>query len=201
MKRPAKSPSRHRRRRPGAERRSRTLPLARLLPGEVTRLYRARGFLHQEIVTRWKQIVGDELADMCLPMRISFARGLRRDGTLHIKAAPGFAPLVQHAAPLILERVNRHFGYGALAHTALTQGPLRAAPDARVAERRPPPAGTPPARRAREIAAKVRDPALAELLATWGAMVLNESHTLSEEVTSCVTTTLQEEDDPADRKD
>ncbi len=169
------APSRCRPRSRANARRTRALPLARLLPAEVVRLYRARGFLHQEIVGRWREIVGEELAGMCLPIRISFPRDSRRDGTLRIKVAPGFAPLVQHAAPLILERVNRHFGYGALARLSLTQGPLPAAPARRRPERALPPPDEGTTRRARRIAGRVRDPALAELLAAWGARLLSEA--------------------------
>ncbi|RMF11655.1 MAG: DUF721 domain-containing protein [Alphaproteobacteria bacterium] len=158
-----------------AERRSRTLPLSRLLPGEVVRLYRARGFLHQEIVSRWKEIVGEELAGMCLPIKITFARDTRRNGTLHIKVAPAFAPLVQHGTPLILERVNRHFGYGAIARIALSQAPLPIPKTAGKPRRKPPAPNSPACQEARRVAAKIRDPDLSGLLARWGAMLLSDS--------------------------
>ena len=51
--------------------------------------------------------------------------------------APAHAPLIQHVIPEIIERVNRFFGYRAVARVKLRQGEVRPPNDA--AARRAPP--------------------------------------------------------------
>lgn len=99
-----------------------------LLPKAARRAYRAFGFVEAAVVTQWRHIVGPMLADHSLPERLRFAPGKRRDGTLQIRVDGGFALEVQHYAPLIIERVNRYFGYGAVARLSIKQGPLPPVP-------------------------------------------------------------------------
>jgi hypothetical protein len=92
-----------------------------------------RGFAVAALVGDWAAIVGSALADSTLPLRVAFPRGARNDGTLHLKVSSGAMALqLQHLGPLIIERVNGHFGYRAVARLAFVQGPLpaRAAPRA-----------------------------------------------------------------------
>lgn len=85
-----------------------------------------RGFVEGQLVAQWVEIVGADLARRMLPERLSFPQGHRRDGTLRLRVAPGFALEAQHREPQILERLNAFFGYRALARLVLVQGPLPA---------------------------------------------------------------------------
>ena len=105
----------------------------RALAGEVPRvaapILGKRGFASAQLVSEWATIVGAEWAEKISPDRLSFPRGERRDGTLRVRVAAGCAPEVQHRAPLILERINGFFGYGAVARLVLVQGPLPRRPE------------------------------------------------------------------------
>ena len=48
--------------------------------------------------------------------------GKKDDGTLHLVVRAAHAPLIQHVVPEIIERVNRFFGYRAVAQVRLRQG-------------------------------------------------------------------------------
>ena len=61
--------------------------------------------------------------------------GKKAEGTLQLTVMSGYAPMIQHVLPDIIERVNRFFGYAAVARIAMRQGEVRATPG----ERRPPP--------------------------------------------------------------
>lgn len=88
-----------------------------------------RGFVQGALVAEWPAIVGPALAERVLPMRIAFPRGERSGGTLHLRVGSGAEALqVQHLAPLIIERINGHFGYRAVAGIVIAQGPLPARP-------------------------------------------------------------------------
>jgi len=80
------------------------------------------------LLTEWRAIVGDDIADMCWPRRIAFPKkGERREGTLILRVKPGRAPTVGHQEWTILERVNAHFGYKVAAGMRLEHGALPAA--------------------------------------------------------------------------
>lgn len=82
---------------------------------------RQRGFAEAAIVTQWDDIVGRPLCDHTRPFRVVFPRGERRGGTLHMHVSGAFATDVQHLTPQIIERINVHFGYGAIGRLELHQ--------------------------------------------------------------------------------
>ncbi len=98
----------------------------RTLGNSVTRIsssaMRRRGFAEAAILTNWDTIVGQQLADHSQPSRIVFPRGERAGGTLHLRISSAFAPDIQHLSPQIVERINGHFGYAAIARLELHQG-------------------------------------------------------------------------------
>ncbi len=145
---------------------------SRILPAVTRGPLAKRGFGEVDIVLRWREIVGDTLADQCRPERIAFPRGERRRGVLHLIVAPAAAPEVQHLAPLLLERVNAFHGYRAVERVSLTQRPLPVAP-ARRAER-PAEAPLDPAQKAKLEAdlADVADPDLRAALRRLGRSVM-----------------------------
>jgi hypothetical protein len=98
-----------------------------------------QGFASTELVTHWDAIVGDEIAAHCEPMRIKWPRGTDVEAPepaiLVLRVEGPVAIEIQHLSPVILERVNRFFGWRAVGRLALRQAPLtrRAAPQARPA--------------------------------------------------------------------
>lgn len=97
---------------------------------EITKpVFERHGFGHGELLARWPEIVGEALAQHCEPKKIGWPRrpgeqAQKAGGTLHVIAAPGRALEVQYEAPRMIERINRFFGYGAIATVKITQGAL-----------------------------------------------------------------------------
>ena len=109
--------------------------IADLMPDIGRTAFRKFGFVQSSIVTRWSEIVGSHYAAVAAPESIRFPVGKKAGGTLQLTVMSGHAPMIQHVLPDIVERVNRFFGYAAVAKGAMRQGNL--API--TAERRPPP--------------------------------------------------------------
>lgn len=89
------------------------------------------GFVQSSIVSRWPEIVGPRYAKVSSPESIRFPHGRKTGGILTLLVQGAHAPLMQHLAPLIIERVNRFFGYEAVAKVGYRQGaplPQPAAP-------------------------------------------------------------------------
>jgi hypothetical protein len=96
-----------------------------MLP-EVGRMaFRKFGFVQSSVVSRWPEIVGPRYADVSTPESIRFPPGQRSEGVLTLAVEGGHAPMMQHVAPTIIERVNRFFGYGAVARVTIRQGVAR----------------------------------------------------------------------------
>lgn len=114
--------------------------IADLMPRIGEAAFRRFGFVQASVVTRWAEIVGDRYADISAPESIRFPAGKKGDGTLVLTVMSGHAPMMQHVAPEIIERVNRFFGYRAVTKVTLKPGTVVR----KEAERRPPPANLRP---------------------------------------------------------
>ena len=114
--------------------------LAASLPGATRRAFGRRGLAEAGQIAQWPEIVGPELAALCVPRRLRFARRDRReDGVLTLRVASGHALALQHMEPLILARISSHLGYLAVTRLRLEQGPLPPAPPPAKPRRRIPP--------------------------------------------------------------
>ncbi|MFL6797441.1 MAG: DUF721 domain-containing protein [Xanthobacteraceae bacterium] len=87
-----------------------------------------QGFASAELVTRWADIAGAEVAAHSQPERIQWPRGMAGEppgpGTLVLRVQGPTALEIQHLSGLILERVNRFFGWKAVGTLRLRQAPL-----------------------------------------------------------------------------
>ena len=100
-------------------------PIADLMPQIGRAAFRRFGFVQSSVVTRWPEIVGERHAQVCMPESIRFPPGEKSDGILQLVVLPAHAPLIQHVIPEIIERVNRFFGYKAVAKVKLRQGAVK----------------------------------------------------------------------------
>src|SRR5215212_516301 len=99
------------------------------LVGEVGgQSFRRFGFVQSSIVSRWSEIVGERYARVSSPESIRFPTGRKGCGALTLLVEGAHAPLLQHLAPIIIERVNRFFGYEAVNRVIFRQGKPPAAP-------------------------------------------------------------------------
>jgi hypothetical protein len=99
-----------------------------LMPEVGRAAFRRFGFVQSSVVSRWSEIVGGRYAEMSAPEMIRFPAGKKEEGTLELTVEGAFAPMMQHVIPEIIERVNRFFGYAAVAKVKIKQGPV-AKPD------------------------------------------------------------------------
>jgi hypothetical protein len=145
-------------------------PLADVLRKTLTDAFAKQGFASVELVTRWPEIVGAEIAAHSQPEKIQWprtpqARNAPEPGTLLLRVEGPAALEIQHLSGVILERVNQFFGWQAVESVRLRQAPL-----SRRAALRPLPA--PDTAAMTRIAAtlpEIRDEKLRQALARLGA--------------------------------
>jgi hypothetical protein len=103
-------------------------PLSALLGGVFSDAYAKQGFASRELVTRWAEIVGTELAAYCEPLKIQWPRPVegqpQQPATLVLRVDGPTALEIQHASDVILAQVNRFLGWNAVGRLALRQAPL-----------------------------------------------------------------------------
>jgi len=100
--------------------------VAELLPDIGAAAFKRFGFVQSAIVSRWGEIVGTRYAEVSAPESIRFPAGKKSDGTLTLAVTGAHAPMMQHVAPAIMERVNQFFGYPAVARLVIRQGAMPA---------------------------------------------------------------------------
>jgi len=84
-----------------------------------------RGFAGAEIISHWPTIVGADLAAFACPLQVKYPRGRNNGASLHLRVSHGAAAaMLQMKIPLIIARINRFFGYEAVADIQAAQGPL-----------------------------------------------------------------------------
>lgn len=101
----------------------------------------AQGFAAADVVVAWADIVGPRLAAHTQPLRLEWPRrardgdGPNQPATLVVRTTSAFALELQHTAPVVMERINTHFGWRCVGRIVIRQGPVaraavRAAPAA-----------------------------------------------------------------------
>ncbi len=145
-------------------------PLADLVGRTVSDAFARQGFAAVEIVTHWREIVGDELARRSAPVKLTWPRRDDPDsvGVLQIRVEGAYALEIQHLQPVIIERVNQYFGWRCVGRLAIRQGPVVAKKQRPTRAREPSPEEV---RKAREAIGEFEDEALAQSVARLGALI------------------------------
>ena len=103
-------------------------PLSVLLSDVFSDAYAKQGFAARELVTRWAEIAGPEIAAHSEPLKMQWPRPVegqpQEPATLVLRVEGPMALEIQHTSDVILERVNRFFGWSAVGRLALRQAPL-----------------------------------------------------------------------------
>src|SRR5690349_8398337 len=146
-------------------------PLSVLLSDVFSDAYAKQGFAARELVTRWAEIAGADVADHAEPLKMQWPRPVegqpQEPATLVLRVEGPAALEIQHKSDVILERVNRFFGWHAVGRLALRQAPLSR-------RERPAPRRSPDAKAVAKMAESlgaVEDDELRAALARLGAAI------------------------------
>lgn len=148
------------------QRRNGPRQVAELLPDIGRAAFRRFGFVQSSIVSRWPEIVGERYAGVSQPESIRFPHGSKQDGVLTLTVRGAHAVIMQHIVPEITERVNRFFGYPAVARVVIKQGDV-----AKTAPRTAPPSLKPAPMELGQNLKGIADPELKAVLESLAAGV------------------------------
>jgi hypothetical protein len=146
-------------------------PLSVLLSDVFSDAFAKQGFAARELVTRWPEIAGNDIAAHAEPLKMQWPRPMegqpQEPATLVLRVEGPMALEIQHRSDVILERVNRFFGWHAVGRIALRQAPLSRR-GRRPAPRPPDPAEV---KTVADTLSAVEDEALKQALARLGAAI------------------------------
>lgn len=154
---------------------ARVKPLAELIEACIGPAFAAQGFASGDILSAWPGIVGGRLARASQPVKLEWPRRARRDaegrpeaGTLVVRVEGAFALEFQHLAPVVIQRVNAHYGWACIGRIVLRQDRLHRG------VRRTEGGAIDPARRGKVALAvsRVEEPSLREALDRLGVAVI-----------------------------
>lgn len=141
-------------------------PMAGMVPTLAQKALGHKGVALGGLLADWASIAGARLADRTTPVKLSFPRGERTGGQLHIRVMGAVALDVQHAEPQILDRINAYFGYRAVARLKLIQGPVSRGCKPQPPPRRP--LGAAEESALRDQISGIEDPGLSDALLGYG---------------------------------
>jgi hypothetical protein len=146
-------------------------PLSAFAGATLNDALKRQGFASTEIVARWADIVGQEVAAHSEPLKINWPRRPDEEtpepATLVLRVEGPAAIEIQHLSAVILERVNRFFGWRAVGRLVLRPAPLRR----QAPKPAPPPPDPAAAARIAENLPQIEDESLRQALARLGAAV------------------------------
>lgn len=153
-----------------------------LVQPQIRKAGEGRGFAVSRLLTHWAEVVGEDVAALCRPVKIGYGRG-GLGATLTLLARGAAGPMLQAQLPRIRERVNACYGYNAVARITLTQtAPTGFAEGASPFEARPKvPTGQEPDAEAlasaQDATREIADPELRAALAGLGSRIISRPKT------------------------
>lgn len=145
--------------------------LAELTSEFMADAFKKQGFASTELVTRWRDIAGADIAAHAEPIKLQWPRQLdgepQEPATLVLRVEGPAAIEIQHQAAVVLERINRFFGWQAVGRIVFRQAPL-SRPKAKTT---PPRVDAAEAARVESTLTDITDEALRAALGRLGAAV------------------------------
>lgn len=89
----------------------------------LSEVAKKRGFAQSRLLTDWEKIIGQELAKVSYPLRISYEYQRNKEGILHLQVSSGWGLTFTHSMDLLLNRINNYFGYKAIGRIICHQTP------------------------------------------------------------------------------
>lgn len=103
------------------------------VPKVAAKAFEKFGFHSAEIMAEWPRVAGAEIAAFTKPERIKWPRNSEIDengvgtsggATLVLRVMPARALDVEYRSGEIIDRINRYFGYRAIAQLRIVQAPI-----------------------------------------------------------------------------
>ena len=91
------------------------------LPKVIDKNIKERNFVEITLIKKWKEIIGQDIAKYCWPIKIVFSDIKNSNGIIFLKTKRGRSMEIEFKNDEIIEKLNQYFGYKAINKISVVQ--------------------------------------------------------------------------------
>ena len=91
------------------------------LPKIIDKNIKEKNFIEISLIKKWREIIGDDIAKFCWPIKIRFSEINNLHGIIFLKTMRGKSMEIEFKNEEIIEKLNQYFGYKAIAKISVVQ--------------------------------------------------------------------------------
>ena len=91
------------------------------LPKIVDKNIKEKNFVEVSLIKKWREIIGDDIAKFCWPIKIIFSNIKNSNGIIFLKTKRGKSMEIEFKSEEIIEKLNQYFGYKAIGKISVVQ--------------------------------------------------------------------------------
>ena len=91
------------------------------LPKIIDKNIKERNFVEITLIKKWKEIIGQDIAKYCWPIKIIFSDIKNSNGIIFLKTKRGRSMEIEFKNDEIIEKLNQYFGYKAINKISVVQ--------------------------------------------------------------------------------
>ena len=91
------------------------------LPKIINKNIKERNFFEISLIKKWKEIIGNDIAKFCWPIKIIFSDIKNSNGIIFLKTKRGRSMEIEFKNEEIIEKLNQYFGYKAIDKISVVQ--------------------------------------------------------------------------------
>ena len=91
------------------------------LPKIVDKNIKEKNFVEVSLIKKWREIIGDDIAKFCWPIKIIFSNIKNSNGIIFLKTERGRSMEIEFKNDEIIEKLNQYFGYKAIDKISVVQ--------------------------------------------------------------------------------
>ena len=91
------------------------------LPKIINKNIKERNFFEISLIKKWKEIIGNDIAKFCWPIKIIFSDIKNSNGIIFLKTKRGRSMEIEFKNEEIIEKLNQYFGYKAISKISVVQ--------------------------------------------------------------------------------
>ncbi len=91
------------------------------LPKIIDKNIKEKNFVEVSLIKQWNNVVGDDIAKCCWPIKVMFSNIKNSNGVIFIKTKRGKSMEIEFKSEEIIEKLNQYFGYKAIGKISVVQ--------------------------------------------------------------------------------
>ena len=91
------------------------------LPKIVDKNIKEKNFIEVSLIKKWREIIGEDIAKFCWPIKIIFSNIKNSNGVIFLKTKRGRSMEIEFKNEEIIEKLNQYFGYNAISKISVVQ--------------------------------------------------------------------------------